>query len=262
MKKSKKYSAIIADDEKNLCVHLHSLLNKLWPELDIIGTAYNGSEALTLIKQEEPDIAFLDIKMPVMSGIDVARHIAVHLPNQCNVVFVTAYDEFAVQAFEQNAVDYLLKPVSEERLLKTINRLKDDTLSNKTNLSDLEKLFEKLSSGNNKINEPEYLQWIQAGKSDKTILIPVTDVCYFKASDKYTSVITHDGEYLIRKPIKELVTKLDNNKFWQINRGIIVNVDCISSTHREINGRCKVYLKNSDEVLVASRKYSHLFKQM
>jgi len=253
-----RYSAIIADDEENLCSHLETLLEKLWPELQLIGIAQNGPEALSLIKRDEPDIAFLDIKMPVMSGIDVAKH----TQGLCHVVFITAYDEFAIQAFEQDAIDYVLKPVTEVRLKKTIQRLQERLNSHEYDQVNMQRLLATLSTHLNPQDKTDTLQWIRVGKADKTIMVPVDEVIYFKASDKYTSVITGDGEYLIRRPIKELIAKLDTNQYWQISRSIIVNVNCIAAAKREFNGRCEVYLKNHKEVLMASRKYSHLFKQM
>lgn len=255
---SNKCSAIIADDEENLCSHLVSLLQKLWPELQITGVAHSGPDALSLIKQDEPDIAFLDIKMPVMNGINVAMR----AQGLCHIVFITAYDEFAIQAFEQDAIDYVLKPVTEERLSKTIRKLKAGLSLNEQSQPSWNQLLAQLSSSIQNTEQGRYLQWIRAGMADKTILVPVDEVIFFKASDKYTSVVTDDGEYLIRKSVKELIDKLDPNQFWQINRGIIVNVKRIASTKREINGRCEVYLKDNSEVLIASRKYSHLFKQM
>jgi DNA-binding LytR/AlgR family response regulator len=253
-----KPSAIIADDELNLATHLQSMLATLWPELEITGIAHNGMEALSLIREDEPDIAFLDIKMPVMDGLRVAMH----CQSLCHVVFVTAYNEFAIEAFEHNAMDYLVKPVSEERLTKTIQRLKDQITQQDNPPTDLQQLIHKLSSELKLSNPTTGLQWIKAGKGDRTVLVPVDEVLYFKAGDKYTSVVTVDGELLIRKPIKELAVELDNDQFWQINRGIVVNVQAIDSTQRELNGRCRIALKNSDEVLLTSRKYAHLFKQM
>jgi len=253
-----RYSAIIADDEENLCSHLESLLRKLWSELQIIGIAHSGPEALSLIKQDEPDIAFLDIKMPALNGINVAMR----AQGLCHIVFITAYDEFAIQAFEHDAIDYVLKPVTEERLMKTIRKLKDGLSLREQSQPNWTQLLAKLSSNIQSPDQMGYLQWIRAGKGDKTILVPVDEVIFFKASDKYTSVVTRDGEYLIRKSIKELIAELDVNQFWQINRGTIVNVNGIASTKRELNGRCEVHLKDNDEVLIASRKYSHLFKQM
>jgi len=252
------YSAIIADDEEHLCSHLESLLQKLWPELQIIDTVHSGPEALSLITQEELDIAFLDIKMPVMNGIKVAMH----TQGLCHIVFITAYDEFAIQAFEHDAIDYVLKPVTKKRLIKTIQKLKDRLSLRELNQPNLDNILSKLSANINNIEQTTNLQWIRAGKADKTILVPVDDVYFFRASDKYTSVVTDDGEHLIRLSIKELIADLDSNQFWQINRGIIVNVNCISSTNRLLNGQWEVHLKNSNETLITSRKYNHLFKQM
>lgn len=253
-----RYSAIVADDEENLCTHLISLLQKLWPDLKITGVAHSGPEALSLIKQDEPEIAFLDIKMPVMNGINVAMH----AEGLCHIVFITAYDEFAIQAFEHDAIDYVLKPVTEVRLQKTIQKLKDGLSLREQSHPNWNQLLSKLSSNIKNPEQMSALQWIRAGAGDKTVLVPVDEVNFFKASDKYTSVVTRDGEYLIRKSIKELMEELDTSQFWQINRGIIVNVNSISSTKRELNGRCEVQLKDSNDVLIASRKYSHLFKQM
>lgn len=254
----RRYSAIIADDEKNLCSHLESLLKKLWPELLIIGSARNGAEALSLIKQEEPDIAFLDIKMPVMNGVKVAMHTEGH----CHVVFITAYDEYAIQAFEHDALDYVLKPVTDDRLVKTITKLKERLSLKELNQPNWEKIVSNLSPNLNQSEHTDELQWIRAGQGDKTLLISVDEILFFKAGDKYTSVVTGDKEYLIRKTIKELSSTLNPNQFWKINRGIIINVNYVLSTVRKINGRCEIHIKNSNEVLIASRKHSHLFKQM
>lgn len=254
----RKYSAIIADDEENLCSHLESLLKRLWPELQIIGSARNGSEALSLIRQEEPDIAFLDIKMPVMNGVNVAMH----SHGLCHVVFITAYDEYAIQAFEHDALDYVLKPVTDDRLIKTIKKLKERLVLKELKQPDWADIVSKLLSSIDQTEPVNDLQWIRAGKDDKTILIPVDEILFFKSGDKYTSVVTSNGKYLIRKPIKELNAVLNENQFWKINRGIIINVNFVSSIVRKINGSCEVHLKESNEILIASRKYSHLFKQM
>lgn len=254
---SNHYNAIIADDEANLCSHLESLLNILWPDLEISAIVHSGPEALAVIQEMEPDIAFLDIKMPVMNGINVARR----AQGLCHVVFITAYDEFALQAFEQDAIDYVLKPVTEERLSRTIQKLKYGSLRPRKP-ADWEQLLTRLSSGIQHNEQAGYLQWIRAGMGEKTILVPVDEVIYYKASDKYTSVITQDGEYLIRKSIKDLIVELNPESFWQINRGVIVNVNYIGSTRRDNNGRWEVFLKGNDDILLTSRKYSHLFRQM
>ena len=254
---SHSYSAIIADDEENLCSHLASLLSKLWPELEISAIVHSGPEALAVINEMEPDIAFLDIKMPVINGINVAMR----AQEACHIVFITAYDEFALQAFEQDAIDYILKPVTEERLSRTIQKLKNGPLHQR-NSPDLEQLLRRLASGLNNGSQGVHLQWIRAGKGEKTLLVPVDEVIYFKASDKYTSVITQNGESIIRKSIKDLIVELDPDRFWQINRGIIVNVNYIDSTRRDNSGHWEVFLKDNDDILLTSRKYSHLFRQM
>lgn len=253
----KTYNAILADDEENLCTHLAGLLHKLWPELQILGIANTGSAALDLIKQEEPEIAFLDIKMPDINGIDVATQCS----DICRAVFITAYDEFAIQAFEQDAIDYLLKPVNEDRLLKTIDRLKTRLSQHESPGPDWKQLISKLNTSID-TGTIGHLQWIRAGKEDKTILIPVEEVLYFKAEDKYTTVVIQDGEYLIRKPVKELAIELNKDYFWQINRGIIVNAKYIASSQRELSGQYTLQLKNHPNTLVVSRNYAQLFKQM
>lgn len=252
------YSAIIADDEPNLCEHLASLLQKLWPELQLIGAAHSGPEALSLIRKNEPDIAFLDIKMPVINGVNVAMR----AQGLCHIVFISAYDEFAIQAFEQDAIDYVLKPVTEKRLTKTIQKLKDDLSLREQKPPNWNQLLEKLSTNIQTREQSGHLQWLRVGKDDKILLVPADDVVFFRSEDKYTTVITRENEYLIRKPIKELAAELDSNQFWQINRGIIVNVSCIVSTQREQDGRYTLYLKESNKLLRSSRKYSYLFKQM
>ena len=254
---SHSYSAIIADDEENLCTHLERLLNKLWPELEISAIVHSGPEALAVINEVEPDIAFLDIKMPVLNGINVAMR----AQGACHIVFITAYDEFALQAFEQDAIDYVLKPVTEARLSRTIQKLKNGPLYS-ANPPNLEQLLTRLASGLQNTKQDAFLQWIRAGQGDKTLLVPVDEVIYFKASDKYTSVITQNGEYIIRKSIKDLILELNPDSFWQINRGIIVNVNYIDSTRRDNSGRWEVFLKGYNDILLTSRKYSHLFRQM
>ena len=253
-----KLRAIIADDEANLVTYLQDMLRRLWPELEVIATAANGLEALSLIRDEEPDIAFLDIRMPLLSGLQVARRVE----GECHIVFITAYDEYAVEAFEAAAIDYLLKPVEEKRLALCIERLKMHV--GKPVEADLawSQTLEQLL---NKLGQPtagNYLSWIRAAEAEQTLMIPVDDILYFKAEDKYTSVVTHEREYLIRKAIKELVTELDPDQFWQIHRACIVQVAQIASVNKAMNGSYKLCLKGQDEKLVVSRRYAHLFKQM
>ncbi len=243
-------TAILVDDEENLLTSLGDKLTALWPELEILGTAQNGRQAIALARETQPDIAFLDIHMPGLSGLEVAEA----LPRDTRIVFVTAYDQFAVAAFERAAVDYVLKPVSEDRLTQTIARLKRMDDANR------DKLLELLNGI--QPDQASYLSWIRAGLDDTTTLIPVEEVVYFQADQKYTSVMTAHAEHLVRRSIKELESQLDPNKFWRIHRGIIVSVDQIQSARRDIRGRYTLTLKDRDEKLRSSQSYGHLFKQM
>jgi DNA-binding LytR/AlgR family response regulator len=250
--------AIIADDEKQLRSHLKSMLSKVWPDLIICGEARNSREALGLIEKHRPGIAFLDIRMPGLSGMEVAGKVA----GSCWVVFVTAYDQYAIEAFENEAVDYLLKPVTRERLEKTARRLKEQIDSYTEPPVDFSEIVNKLIVNLQDMKTPGYLQWLKVQKRDGIRLIPVDEAYYFKASDKYTMVITKEGESLIRKPIKDLADELDPDKFWRVHRGTIVNAGCISEVSRSLTGRSVIRLKDVPETLAVSRSYANLFKQM
>jgi DNA-binding LytR/AlgR family response regulator len=250
--------AIIADDEEQLRKHLRSQLAEVWPDLVICGEARNGQEALALLEQYRPEIAFLDIRMPGLSGIEVAKKIA----GLCWVVFVTAYDQYAVEAFEHEAIDYLLKPVTTERLEKTIKRLKEQITSSHKPPQEIAEIVEQLLSSLPQRQTPVYVQFVRVQKGDGIRLIPIEEVYYFKAGDKYTTVITKEGESLIRKSIKELTDELDPQQFWRIHRGTIVNVQCVDQVSRSVTGRGVVRLKGRPESLTVSRQYIHLFKQM
>jgi DNA-binding LytR/AlgR family response regulator len=250
--------AIIADDEEQLRTYLISRLSEVWPELVICGEAGNGLEALKAIEKEQPHIAFLDIRMPGLSGMEVAKKIA----GSCRIVFITAYDQYAVEAFESEAIDYLLKPVTNERLKNTVDRLKKQIAASSETESNLPEVVERLITGLQERHAPGYLQWIRAQQGDGTRLVPVDDVYYFKASDKYTMVVTAAGELLITKPIKELANELDPDKFWRIHRGTIVNAGCIDKVSRSLTGRGVIKLKDRQELLTVSRTYIHIFKQM
>ena len=253
------YKAIIVDDEKELRTYLKSMLAETWPQLEICGEAINGKEALKMVDAFAPDIAFLDIKMPGLSGLDIARNIA----GICRIVFITAYDQYAVEAFEREAVDYLVKPVTKERLLQTINRLKKQLQSSPEPPADLARIITQvLANLQENKNADQYLQWIKTQHKESVRLIPVEEVDYFQAGDKYTLVITARGEALIKKSIKELSRELDPQKFWQIHRGTIVNVSRIENVERSLTGRGILKLKNRSDDLTVSRQYLHLFKQM
>ncbi|MEM7099245.1 MAG: LytTR family DNA-binding domain-containing protein [Pseudomonadota bacterium] len=243
-------TAIIVDDEPHLAEYLQDKLSKLWPELEILGQANNGRSALALAAETQPDIAFLDIHMPGLSGLQVAES----LPEHTRIVFVTAYDEFALEAFQRAAVDYLMKPVSDDRLEHTIERLRSKPTQIKSELVELLKDMGQTPQ--------KHLQWIRTGLDDTTRLVATDEVVYFQADQKYTSVMTANAEHLVRRSIKELEAELDPNQFWRIHRGTIVRVDQIVSAVRDLRGRYTITLRDRSETLRASQTYGKLFKQM
>ncbi len=247
--------ALIADDEIHLAEHLRARLAELWPELEVLGLAANGIEALRAINEDEPDVAFLDIRMPGLTGVELARRI----DTRTHVVFVTAFDQYAVEAFDREVVDYLLKPVTDERLAKCVERLKRK-LAAAERPPGLDEVLAKLARAIPAATGK--LRWVRALKDDVVRQIAVDDVLYFQASDKYTCVITREGESLIRLPLSELAPQLDAELFWQIHRGTIVNMSEVSSTRRDMGGRVFVKLRDGETELAVSRAYAHLFKQM
>jgi DNA-binding LytR/AlgR family response regulator len=250
--------AIIADDEKELRTYLRALLSETWPELVISGEAANGKDALRLVESGHPHVVFLDIKMPGLSGMDVAKRIA----GICHIIFVTAYDRYAIEAFEQAAVDYLLKPVSKERLMQTVQRLKGRLESTSLPSTQLSEVIGQIMSKLPGEARRDYLRWIKTQHKDTIRLVAVEEIDYFKAEDKYTLVMTKEGESLIKKSIKELAEELDSAQFWQIHRGTIVNVSRIDRVSQSLTGRGMVKLKERPEILTVSRNYLHLFKHM
>ena len=267
--------ALIADDERLMREQLRARLAEVWPELEIVGEARNGVEAVELTAQLHPDLVFLDIRMPGMTGVDAARNIA-QLPTEdawpgCEIVFITAYDQYAVEAFEQGVVDYVLKPAERARLQVTVDRIKrrlaqraESNGGGAANLAPaaLEELLGKLASRINPDAAPNRLKWIQATVGQSIQMIPVEDVLFFISDEKYTRVQTAQIEALIRKPIKELVEELDMNLFWQIHRSTLVNTKAISGVTRDLRGRQLVSVKGHPEKLEVSRSYAGLFKGM
>lgn len=253
-------TAILADDETHVLDHLERQLTSVWPTLEIIGRAKNGTEVLTLIETQLPDVAFLDIRMPGLDGLQVAQQLSADV----HVVFVTAYDQYAIAAFEQAAVDYLLKPVSAARLSKTVQKLRatlDSQLhSNRQERANLERLIEQIAA--NKPGPSDYLQWLRVGQQDTTELVSVSDAVFFQSDNKYTSVFTTTTEHLLRMSLKELETQLDPTTFWRVHRSLIVNVNDIKSATRDLRGRFRLSLKRRNETLRSSQAYGHLFKQM
>lgn len=251
--------AVIADDEPHLAAHLQARLAALWPELAVAGVAANGIEACEMIESLRPDLAFLDIRMPGLSGLDVVQALSVKARRGCRVVFVTAYDEFAVQAFEREAVDYLLKPVGDDRLLAAIERLRRAPPAGQSDelLQRLQALLPKATG-----HLPGHLRWVRASVGSEVRLIAVDDVCYFQATDKYTAIFTRDAELLIRTPIKELLEQLDPDQFWQVHRGTLVNVRQIVAARQDALGRVSLKLRDRPEAVAVSRGHAHLFRQM
>ncbi|QIL86627.1 response regulator transcription factor (plasmid) [Vibrio sp. HDW18] len=251
--------AVLADDEPILCHHLNQLLAEVWPTLEVVATAANGEQALAAITHHLPDIVFLDIRMPKLSGIEVAREL-LHLPKIPLVVFITAYDEYALSAFETNAIDYLLKPLSLSRLVLCCEKLQRQWSFCHAPQADLNQLlsqFEQITGG-----RVQYPLWLKASKREEIHLISVSDVLYVKAQDKYLSLYKSDGttiqEYLLRSSLKELTTQLDPNQFWQIHRSLVVNIAKINKVKRDFNGKMWVHIDSA--VLPVSRALQHLFK--
>ena len=248
---SRQATALIAEDEPMLRAQLRARLTQAWPELAVVAEAENGEQALALQRELEPDIAFLDIHMPVKSGLEVADALA----GSCHIVFVTAYDEYAVTAFEQGAVDYVLKPVTTERLVKVADRLRQRLDRPPADLATVLAQLEARHSGGP-------LRWIKASLGASMRLIAVDDVFYFHAEDKYTKVVTQDGEALIRKTIKDLFEELDPDVFWQVHRGTIVNLRAIARVDRDYRDQPLIILRQRTEKLTVSRTFAHLFKAM
>ena len=247
--------ALIADDEPHLAENLRDRLQAIWPELEILPLAANGLEALRSVTEDEPDVAFLDIRMPGLTGIELAKRI----DTRTHIVFVTAFDQYAVEAFDREVVDYLLKPVTDERLARCVERLKRkiDSAEKPPALDEmLAKLSRAIPGASGK------LRWIRASKGELVHQIPVDAVLYFQASDKYTCVMTRDGESLLRIPLTELAAQLDTEVFWQIHRGTVVNMNEVAATRRDLGGRVFVKLKDGKTELAVSRAYANLFKQM
>lgn len=267
-------TALIADDEPLLRDSLQRSLALLWPELRVVAQARNGREAVEMFELHRPDIAFLDVHMPGVNGMEAARQIA----RQAQVVFVTAFEEYALQAFERGAIDYLVKPVDEARLADTIGRLKE-RLGGRPGLgaahpAALEAVIDELSrrmarapalsvpAGGALAADTGPLQWIRASVGSTLKLIPVDEILFLRSDEKYTLVVTGEGEALIRTPIRELIERLDPQRFVQVHRSVVVNLHAISHVTRGPNETADLHLKARPEVLPVSRSYLHLFRQM
>lgn len=247
--------ALIADDEVHLAEHLRARLAALWPELEVLPLAANGLQALRAIEEEAPDVAFLDIRMPGLTGLELARRAS----GATHVVFVTAYDQYAVEAFDRDAVDYLLKPMSDERLAACVQRLRRK-LGGAERPAPIEEVVARLSQALAPVGGR--LRWIRALTGDVVKQIPVDEVHYFQACDKYTCVRTREGESLIRMPLAELAAQLDPEVFWQIHRSTVVNMNEVASTRRDLGGRLFVRLRDGRTELPVSRACAQRFRHM
>src|SRR5580765_1001036 len=276
-------TAVIADDERLLREQLRARLAEVWPELEVVGEAKNGTEAVELVEEHHPDLVFLDIRMPGMNGIEAARAIA-QLPvddegampenrrpwRGAEIVFITAYDQYAIEAFEQGVVDYVLKPAERERLAVTVERIKKRLARNAAGVGGahgddpppaMQQLLQKLMTRMDPSKAPT-LRWIQATVGQSIQMIPVEDVLFFISDEKYTRVQTATIEALIRRPIKELIDELDAEVFWQIHRSTLVNTRHIAGVSRDLRGRQLVSVKGHPEKLEVSRSFTGLFKGM
>lgn len=245
-------TALIAEDEAVLRDELRSRLASLWPELRIVGEASDGLEALEMVDRLTPQLIFLDIQMPGLTGLEVARQVT----GRCQVVFVTAYDAHAVAAFEEGAIDYVLKPYSVERLALTVRRVRERIGGPVIPLDSLLRELARVAP------ERKYLRWINASRGHEVSLITVDEILYFQADTKYTLVVTANGESLIRRPLKELQEELDPADFWTIHRSTIVNANAVAGVTRDLKGRLFVKLKSRADLLPVSETHAHLFHQM
>ena len=269
--------AVLADDERLMREQLRARLAEVWPELEIVAEAKNGLEAVALVDEHRPDIVFLDIRMPGLGGVDAARQIA-QLPARGaepeasdellpEIVFITAYDQYAVEAFEQGVADYVLKPAERDRLQLTVERIRQRLAARRGDGEapagpPLQQLLHQLAARMNPAGAPQYLKWIQASVGPAIQMIPIEEVLFFVSDEKYTRVQTAQVEALIRKPIKELVDEIDPHLFWQIHRSSLVNVKAISGVTRDFRGRQIVAVRGHHEKLEVSRSYTGLFKGM
>ena len=273
-------TAVLADDERLMRDQLRARLAEVWPELHIVAEAKNGLEAVQLVQEHRPEVVFLDIRMPGLTGVEAARQILqlppreghdadeaddVDLPPE--IVFITAYDQYAVEAFEQGVADYVLKPAERDRLQLTVDRIRQRLAARQGQGEapagpPLQQLLHQLAAKMIPGGKPQYLKWIQATVGQAIQMIPVEDVLFFVSDEKYTRVQTAQVEALIRKPIKELVDEVDPHLFWQIHRSTLVNVKAIAGVTRDFRGRQIVGVRGHPEKLEVSRSYTGLFKGM
>lgn len=255
--------ALIAEDEPLLAQSLKAALAEAWPELEVVALAPNGVEALEAAERLTPEVAFLDIRMPGLGGLELAAELADRMGEAVPaIVFVTAHDEYALKAFDHAAVDYLLKPVSAERLARTIARLRERLAARQGNLSALVAQLQQLIAADAPARSGETIRVLRAGAGNTVKMIPLEEVCYFQATDKYTNVVTRDGEALIRTSLRDLLAQLPPQRFQQIHRGTVVNMDQVAAAMRDDSGRISLKLRQRKESVAVSRVFAHLFRQM
>jgi DNA-binding LytR/AlgR family response regulator len=249
--------AVVADDEPLLRAQVIETLAELWPELHVVGEAGDGEAALRLVAEHQPQIVFLDIEMPGMNGLEAARE----LKGLVHLVFITAYNQYAVEAFERGAVDYLLKPASSARLAETVERLRQRALVSPAPSQALDDLLAQVARALGKpAASTQRLRWLQAAVGQQVRLIRIADVLYFQSDLKYTRIVTRDGEALLRKPLKDLLDELDPDQFWQVHRGHVVNMEWVSHAVRDDDGHMHLVLRDIDQTLEVSRSYQSLFR--
>jgi DNA-binding LytR/AlgR family response regulator len=264
--------ALIAEDEPLLAQELADELSRVWPELELLSTAHDGHSALQRFESERPELLFLDVQMPGLDGLEVARLVG----GRAHIVFITAFDQYAVPAFDEGAIDYLLKPLETVRLVRAVQRVKDRMRTQRPAtaalppMPDLAAVLEQVQrqqaerqaqQAAGAANAP--LRWISVQQGRDLRLITIEDICYFRADNKYVAVVTADSESLISTPLKELLPRLDPDSFWQVHRGTVVNVHAIKSVSRSaMAGNLVLNLKNRAEKLQVSASYAHLFKHM
>jgi DNA-binding LytR/AlgR family response regulator len=261
-------TALIAEDEPLLAQALQAELARAWPELRVVATVADGAAAVRAALEHRPDVLLFDIRMPGQGGMEAAAELADEWPGDVPfpaLVFVTAYDQYAVQAFEAQAVDYVLKPVQAARLQKTVDKLRHVLAQRSSRGTDLETTLGQLRhllQGTAAAAPQPLLKVIQASVGNSLRLVAIDEVVYFEAADKYVRVVCADGEVLIRTPLKELLPQLDAQLFWQIHRGTVVRATAVDSVHRDEAGKLHLTLKERKERLAVSRLYAHLFKAM
>jgi DNA-binding LytR/AlgR family response regulator len=251
--------AVVADDEPLLRAQVIDTLAELWPELELVGEAGDGEAALRLVAEHQPQVVFLDIEMPGMNGLEAARQ----LKGLAHVVFITAYQQYAVDAFERGAIDYLLKPASPARLADTVERLKQRVAGPVPGEKALDAMLAQITramGAGKPLRPTPRLRWVQAAVGQQVRLIRVSEILFFQSDLKYTRIVTRDGEALIRKPLKELLVELDPEQFWQVHRGHVVNMEWVLHAVRSDEGRMHLVLRDSAHTLEVSRSYQTLFR--